>query len=131
MSEVMFINVVSSFYNKIKSCFPHLQTIIHIEDCAVQLENPTDISSPPKTFTYDSSYGSNAPTEVIYNDICYSLVEVSVKHSRKTSVCIFNTPTFFLECAGRLQWYDICIRPNRMRKESHDARTGNGDRYQR
>lgn len=58
--------------------FLRFQTIVRIEDCAVHLENPTDTSSPPKTFTYDSSYDSNSPTEAIYNDICYSLVEVCI-----------------------------------------------------
>ncbi|XP_037049564.1 osmotic avoidance abnormal protein 3 isoform X2 [Bradysia coprophila] len=58
-----------------KECDMKCKTIVQIEDCAVHLENPADKSSPPKTFTYDSSYDSNSSTEAIYNDICYSLVE--------------------------------------------------------
>lgn len=37
-----------------------------------------DPSAPAKQFTYDSAYDSTAPTEAIYNDICYSLVEVLI-----------------------------------------------------
>lgn len=47
-----------------------------IEKCVVDLENATDSTAPSKTFTYDAAYDIRTSTEVIYNDICYSLVEV-------------------------------------------------------
>ncbi|XP_037926069.1 osmotic avoidance abnormal protein 3 isoform X2 [Hermetia illucens] len=53
----------------------HCKNIVQIKDCMVSLENPNDLSTPAKSFTYDSAYGANAPTEALYNDICYSLVE--------------------------------------------------------
>lgn len=52
------------------------QSIVQIDDCAVNLENTSDLSTPPKSFTYDSAYDWNSSSEAIYNDICYSLVEV-------------------------------------------------------
>lgn len=42
----------------------------------VNLENASDATAPCKTFTYDAAYDFTTSTEVIYNDICYSLVEV-------------------------------------------------------
>lgn len=53
------------------------QNIIRISDCAVNLENPADTTAPPKTFTFDSAYDWTANSELLYNDICYALVEVS------------------------------------------------------
>lgn len=38
--------------------------------------------SPPKTFTFDSAYDWNASSEAIYNDICYSLIEVRSKKKK-------------------------------------------------
>lgn len=55
----------------------HVQNVISIENSAVSLENPVDSNAPTKDFTYDCAYDAKAPTEAIYNDICYSLVEVS------------------------------------------------------
>lgn len=49
-----------------------------ISDLCVKLENGQDPSVPPKSFTFDSVFDDNAPTEAIYNDICYPLVEVSI-----------------------------------------------------
>lgn len=49
-----------------------------ISDLCVKLENGQDPSVPPKSFTFDSVYDDKAPTEAIYNDICYPLVEVSI-----------------------------------------------------
>lgn len=45
----------------------------------MELENYNDPAAPSKVFTYDSAYDSTAKTESIYNDICYSLVEVSIR----------------------------------------------------
>lgn len=43
----------------------------------VSIQNPSDLTAPSKEFTYDSAYDWKTSTEVIYNDICYPLVEVS------------------------------------------------------
>lgn len=55
-----------------------LQKIVKIADLCVKLENATDTTVPPKSFTFDSVYDDVAPTEAIYNEICYPLVEVSI-----------------------------------------------------
>lgn len=52
------------------------QKILKIADLCVKLENE-DPSVPAKSFTFDSVYDDKAPTEAIYNEICYPLVEVS------------------------------------------------------
>ncbi|XP_055857893.1 osmotic avoidance abnormal protein 3 isoform X2 [Episyrphus balteatus] len=49
--------------------------IIKIDDCSVMIQNPSDYTAPAKTFTFDNAYSPNAPTEALYNDICYALVE--------------------------------------------------------
>lgn len=46
---------------------------------------------PPKSFTFDSVYDDKAPTEAIYNDICYPLVEVSI--ISKCIAALQSTPT--------------------------------------
>lgn len=58
-----------------------LKIIVRTENCAILLENPTDRTAPSKVFTFDNAYDSKAPTEAIYNDICYSLVEVNILSS--------------------------------------------------
>lgn len=45
----------------------------------MKLENGQDLTAPAKSFTFDSVYDDTAPTEALYNDICYPLVEVSTK----------------------------------------------------
>lgn len=37
---------------------------------------PNEGPAFPKQFTFDYTYDENSTTEVIYNDICYPLVEV-------------------------------------------------------
>lgn len=54
-----------------------VQNVVHVKDCSVTLENASDLSAPSKMFTFDSAYDKDSNTESIYNDICYSLVEVS------------------------------------------------------
>ncbi|XP_055922428.1 osmotic avoidance abnormal protein 3 isoform X2 [Eupeodes corollae] len=49
--------------------------IVKVDDCSVTIRNPSDYTAPAKTFTFDNAYASNAPTEALYNDICYTLVE--------------------------------------------------------
>lgn len=56
--------------------FGWLQNVVKAEKCVVNLENATDPTAPSKVFTYDAAYDFTTSTEVIYNDICYSLVEV-------------------------------------------------------
>lgn len=57
------------------------QKIVQIANWCVKLENGLDPTVPAKSFTFDSVYDDNAPTEAIYNDICYPLVEVSSSNS--------------------------------------------------
>lgn len=45
----------------------------------VDLENATEPTAPSKMFTYDAAYDLKTSTEAIYNDICYSLVEVRIQ----------------------------------------------------
>lgn len=52
------------------------QIIVRTDNCTILLDNPIDRTAPSKVFTFDNAYDSKAPTEAIYNDICYSLVEV-------------------------------------------------------
>ncbi len=45
-----------------------------IMQCAIR--NPSDGKAPPKSFTFDGTYGTDSTTEQIYADIGYPLVEV-------------------------------------------------------
>ena len=42
--------------------------------CAIT--NPNDEKAPPKSFTFDGAYFTDATTEQLYADIAYPLVEV-------------------------------------------------------
>lgn len=41
----------------------------------MSIQNPADLTIPSKEFRFDSAYDPKTSTEVIYNEICYPLVE--------------------------------------------------------
>lgn len=43
----------------------------------VCITNPEDRQAPPKSFTFDGAYYIDSTTEQMYNEIVFSLVEVS------------------------------------------------------
>ncbi|XP_063229667.1 osmotic avoidance abnormal protein 3 [Bacillus rossius redtenbacheri] len=43
--------------------------------CTCSIVNPSDGSTPPKTFTFDGVYDTDSTTEQIYNEIAYPLIE--------------------------------------------------------
>lgn len=47
-----------------------------VQRCSCSIQNPSDPSAPPKTFTFDGVYPSGSNTEQLYNEIAYPLVEV-------------------------------------------------------
>ena len=53
--------------------------VIKIDNKVAQctIRNPNDKKAPPKSFTFDGSYGTDSTTEQIYADVGYDLVEVS------------------------------------------------------
>ncbi|KAH8385443.1 hypothetical protein KR009_008140, partial [Drosophila setifemur] len=55
------------------------QNIVEINEYAVSVQNPSFHLSQKKMFTFDSVYNMMTKTEVIYNDMCYSLVESTVE----------------------------------------------------
>ncbi|XP_022217263.1 osmotic avoidance abnormal protein 3 isoform X2 [Drosophila obscura] len=51
------------------------ENIVEINEYAISVINPTARNSQKKMFTFDSVYDMISKTEVIYNEMCYSLVE--------------------------------------------------------
>ncbi|XP_059609769.1 osmotic avoidance abnormal protein 3 [Phlebotomus argentipes] len=49
--------------------------IVTVEECTVVLENATDAGVPQKVFRFDGAYGPEMATEVLYNDVCFPVVE--------------------------------------------------------
>jgi len=47
-----------------------------MEGVGCGIQNPQDLSAPPKTFSFDGVYFTDSTTEALYNDITYPLVEV-------------------------------------------------------
>lgn len=41
----------------------------------MSVTNPSDCTAPAKMFTFDSVYGELERTELLYNEVCYSLVD--------------------------------------------------------
>ncbi|XP_045467038.1 osmotic avoidance abnormal protein 3-like isoform X2 [Harmonia axyridis] len=48
---------------------------VKCHDCMVEIWDPSEGPAFPKQFTFDYTYDENSTTEIIYNDICYPLVE--------------------------------------------------------
>ncbi|XP_002027584.2 osmotic avoidance abnormal protein 3 isoform X1 [Drosophila persimilis] len=51
------------------------ENIVEINEYAISVLNPSARNSQKKMFTFDSVYDMISKTEVIYNEMCYSLVE--------------------------------------------------------
>ncbi|XP_034670493.1 osmotic avoidance abnormal protein 3 isoform X2 [Drosophila subobscura] len=52
-----------------------MKNIVEINEYSISVLNPSAPNSPKKMFTFDSVYDMISKTEVIYNEMCYSLVE--------------------------------------------------------
>ncbi|CAH2010925.1 unnamed protein product [Acanthoscelides obtectus] len=65
------------------------QCVVNIQNCVVETWDPNEGSSFPKQFTFDSTYGQDSTTEVIYNDICYPLVE-SVLEGYNATIFVYG-----------------------------------------
>ncbi|XP_043657618.1 osmotic avoidance abnormal protein 3 isoform X2 [Drosophila teissieri] len=55
------------------------QNIVEINDFAVSVTNPSARISQKKKFIFDSAYNMKTSTEVIYDEMCYSLVESTIE----------------------------------------------------
>ncbi|KAH8342742.1 hypothetical protein KR084_005635, partial [Drosophila pseudotakahashii] len=55
------------------------QKIIEINEYAVSVTNPSARLAQKKMFIFDSAYDMITKTEVIYNEMCYSLVESTIE----------------------------------------------------
>ncbi|KAH8283237.1 hypothetical protein KR054_004768 [Drosophila jambulina] len=55
------------------------ENIVDIKDYSVSVLNPFARLAQKKVFTFDSAYNMYTKTEVIYNEMCYSLVESTIE----------------------------------------------------
>ncbi|XP_043947146.1 kinesin-like protein KIF17 isoform X2 [Drosophila biarmipes] len=55
------------------------ENIVEINEFAVSVTNPSARLTPKKRFLFDSAYDIITKTEVIYNEMCYSLVESTIE----------------------------------------------------
>ncbi|XP_056649009.1 osmotic avoidance abnormal protein 3 isoform X1 [Diorhabda sublineata] len=65
------------------------QCTVKVDKCVVETWDPNDGPAFAKQFTFDSAYGENSTTEVIYNDICYPLVE-SVLEGYNATIFVYG-----------------------------------------
>ncbi|CAG9770236.1 unnamed protein product [Ceutorhynchus assimilis] len=65
------------------------KSVVNIQNPVVETWDPGEGPSFPKTFTFDSTYDQNSNTEVIYNDICYPLVE-SVLEGYNATIFVYG-----------------------------------------
>ncbi|CAG9854445.1 unnamed protein product [Phyllotreta striolata] len=63
--------------------------VVTTRDCAVEIWDPNEGPSYPKGFTFDSTYDQDSTTEVIYNDICYPLIE-SVLEGYNATIFVYG-----------------------------------------
>ncbi|XP_076257161.1 kinesin family member 3C isoform X1 [Rhynchophorus ferrugineus] len=63
--------------------------VIKIQNPAIETWDPGEGPAFPKTFTFDSTYDQDSNTEMIYNDICYPLVE-SVLEGYNATVFVYG-----------------------------------------
>ncbi|XP_066255628.1 osmotic avoidance abnormal protein 3-like isoform X6 [Euwallacea similis] len=63
--------------------------VVKIQNPVVETWDPGEGPAYPKTFTFDSTYDQNSNTEVIYNDICYPLVE-SVLEGYNATIFVYG-----------------------------------------
>ncbi|XP_037708099.1 osmotic avoidance abnormal protein 3 isoform X3 [Drosophila subpulchrella] len=55
------------------------ENIVEINEYAVSVTNPSARLAPKKMFIFDSAYDMITKTDVIYNEMCYSLVESTIE----------------------------------------------------
>nr|CAH7747746.1 unnamed protein product [Callosobruchus chinensis] len=65
------------------------QCVVSVQNCVVEAWDPNEGPSFPKQFTFDSTYDQDSTTEVIYNDICYPLVE-SVLEGYNATIFVYG-----------------------------------------
>ncbi|XP_060534019.1 osmotic avoidance abnormal protein 3 isoform X8 [Cylas formicarius] len=63
--------------------------VVKTNNCVVEIWDPGEGPSFPKTFTFDSTYDQSSTTEAIYNDICYPLVE-SVLEGYNATIFVYG-----------------------------------------
>ncbi|XP_044762594.1 osmotic avoidance abnormal protein 3 isoform X2 [Coccinella septempunctata] len=62
---------------------------VKCHNCMVELWDPNEGSTFPKQFTFDYAFDENSTTEIIYNDICYPLVE-SVLEGYNATIFVYG-----------------------------------------
>ncbi|KAJ8950766.1 hypothetical protein NQ318_011259 [Aromia moschata] len=62
---------------------------VKIQNCVVETWDPNEGPSFPKQFTFDSTYDQDSNTEIIYNEICYPLVE-SVLEGYNATIFVYG-----------------------------------------
>ncbi|VEN53906.1 unnamed protein product [Callosobruchus maculatus] len=65
------------------------QCVVSVKNCVVEAWDPHEGPCFPKQFTFDSTYDQDSTTEVIYNDICYPLVE-SVLEGYNATIFVYG-----------------------------------------
>ncbi|KAK5638482.1 hypothetical protein RI129_012777 [Pyrocoelia pectoralis] len=63
--------------------------IIQMKNCMTEIWDPHEGPSFPKQFTFDSVYDQESYTEIIYNDICYPLIE-SVLEGYNSTIFVYG-----------------------------------------
>ncbi|XP_044260405.1 kinesin-like protein KIF17 isoform X2 [Tribolium madens] len=63
--------------------------VVKMKNCMVETWDPSEGPSLPKQFTFDSTYDQDSTTEMIYNDICYPLVE-SVLEGYNATIFVYG-----------------------------------------
>ncbi|XP_008190588.1 osmotic avoidance abnormal protein 3 isoform X2 [Tribolium castaneum] len=63
--------------------------VVKMRNCVVETFDPSEGPSFPKQFTFDSTYDQDSTTEMIYNDICYPLVE-SVLEGYNATIFVYG-----------------------------------------
>ncbi len=48
---------------------------MHTKTGDVELFRPDDEKEPPKRFTFDGSFGPDSCTRIIYDEVCFALVQ--------------------------------------------------------
>ncbi|XP_017771637.1 PREDICTED: osmotic avoidance abnormal protein 3 isoform X2 [Nicrophorus vespilloides] len=66
------------------------KVVVKMKDCMVEIYDPNERGSAlPKQFTFDSVYNQDSNTEIIYNDICYPLIE-SVLEGYNSTIFVYG-----------------------------------------
>lgn len=73
------------------------------------LENPADKKAPEKQFVFDNAYDGNSSNEVIYGDICYSLVESVLEGYNATIFAYGQTGEKWQSCNRKKKHFKCVI----------------------